>query len=711
MKSTNKLSTLIFLLVLFGAMNHLVIAQQVAPQNSAPVIPQLMRKLTQDRTTKTLPKVSSASEEGPKRRTSLAEAVTVVRTGNRTLENAQTSGPTDIDLMDGTAALIRESRQNAVTIQPSQVQGTVPYWSDTFTYQGLVYTYRMVGTDPKLGSKTTVVPTVIIPLRFVFPDGQVFDASTDLVDGQTAIQGILNSPIFKNYNFVSSGKNIGNTQYGDAFQRANFWDSVSGKAKNYHVLLGQPSVLPTQTIVVPDGLGHYETDFSTGLQFPVIDRSFLASQTTAILIAAQVVPTQLPIMVWGSVVAGSTFAWHGAIGINGGPLQSYIGTSYQSQAFQAGSSPDIYSLSHEVIEWLDDPFINNYTPGWNQTFLSESKQCDSRYSFDLLESADPVENVTESVVALPGGPFSYHVTEGMFIDFYTRSNHSRSVSGQYSFFEIGEQYGLQTGPSTPCTGHVELNNEEIFSFGTSLTEVFGINNNDAIVGIYDDAAGNIHGFLSTPTTGQSIDYPGAIETRPSKINDSGMVVGYYLDAAGIPHGFSFKDGQYSPIDFPGAFDTAAYGVNRFGDIVGAYDGQDFFTHGFLLHQGVFTTIDFPFKHASLATAINSGSSIVGFTAQYFGVDPFQGFLLGGKRNSAITFPGSNEVQSWDLNDQSVNTGLFSNSDGYTDGFVTINGWPYEVYAQTFGLNNHGRIVGSYSYGGAVYAMVGTLPGN
>ena len=534
--------------------------------------------------------------------------------------------------------------------------------------------------------------------------------STDLVDGQTAIQGILNSPIFKNYNFVSGGKNIGNTQYGDAFQRANFWDSVSGKAKNYHVLLGQPSVVPTQTIVVPDGLGHYETDFSTGFQYPVIDRDFLASQTTAILIAAQVAPTQLPIMVWGSVVAGAT-AWHGAIGINGGPLQSYIGTSYHSQTFLAGATPDIYSLSHEVIEWLDDPFINNYTPGWNQAFLSESVQCDSRYSIDLLETADPVETVTESVVALPGGSFSYHVTEGMFIDFYTRSNHSRSVNGQYSFFEIGEQYGLATGPSAPCTGHLELNDEQFLNFGASLTEVFGINNSETIVGIYDDAAGNTHGFLATPTTGQSIDYPGAIETHPSKINDSGLVVGYYFDAAGIPHGFSFKDGQYSPIDFPGAFDTAAYGVNRFGDIVGVYDGQDFITHGFLLHQGVFTTIDFPFNHVTLATAINSAGSIVGFTAQYFGVDPFQGFLLGGKRNSAITFPGSNEVQPWDLNDQSFNTGLFSNSDGYTDGFVTINGRQYEVHAHTFGLNNHGRIVGSYSFGGVVYGMVGTLPVN
>src|SRR6185295_15196008 len=99
------------------------------------------------------------------------------------------------------------------------------------------------------------------------------------------------------------------------------------------------------------------------------------------------------------------------------------------------------------------------------------------------------------------------------------------------------------------------------------------------------------------------------------------------------------------------------------------------------------------------------------TAQYFGADPFQGFLLGGKRNSAITFPGSTEVQPRAISDQALNAGLFSNSDGYTDGFVTMGGNPYEVYGFTFGLNNHGKIVGAYSYGGVVYAMVGTLPGN
>ena len=68
---------------------------------------------------------------------------------------------------------------------------TVPYWSDSFSYRGITYKYDMVGADPKRGSATTIVPTVIIPMRFVFENGLVFDASTDLIDGQTSVQGMM----------------------------------------------------------------------------------------------------------------------------------------------------------------------------------------------------------------------------------------------------------------------------------------------------------------------------------------------------------------------------------------------------------------------------------------------------------------------------------------------------------------------------------------
>ena len=73
---------------------------------------------------------------------------------------------------------------------------TIPYWSDSFSYRGITYKYDMVGTDPKRGSATTTIQTVIIPMRFVFENGLVFDAATDLIDGQTSIQGMINSTDF-----------------------------------------------------------------------------------------------------------------------------------------------------------------------------------------------------------------------------------------------------------------------------------------------------------------------------------------------------------------------------------------------------------------------------------------------------------------------------------------------------------------------------------
>src|SRR5262245_29301758 len=179
---------------------------------------------------------------------------------------------------DGTAELKRRQEERGESVRPESTTNTIPYWSDSFSYQGLEFKYKMVGTDPKKGSKTTVIPTEIIPLRFVFPDGQVFDASTDIVDGQTAIQGIINSPIFQNYDFVIGGTEVGNTQYGDAFQRANFWDSVSTRGRNYHVLLGQPTVLPTQTIIVPPGMGSYFYNPFFNYIFPLVNEEFLDSQ-------------------------------------------------------------------------------------------------------------------------------------------------------------------------------------------------------------------------------------------------------------------------------------------------------------------------------------------------------------------------------------------------------------------------------------------------
>jgi uncharacterized membrane protein len=611
---------------------------------------------------------------------------------------------------------LREERGEQV--RPEATQHTIPFWSDSFDYQGLEYKYKMVGTDPEKGSKTTVIPTVIIPLRFVFPDGQVFDAGTDIVDGQTPVHGILNSPIFRNYNFELGGTNVGNTQYGDAFQRANFWNSVSTRARNYHVLLGQPAVLPTQTIVVPDGLGWIDTDNFTGGPLPVVNYNFLATQEKSLRTALQISPRSLPITVRGLVAIESSHepgqpgavAWHGAETANGG-VQTFIATSY-GYGFS-----DVYPLSHEIAEWMDDPFADNFSPGWNYPFLDPISRCDSGFVRDLLEVGDPVEIFQEAEVPLPGGSYTYHVTEAMFIDFFTRRAHSRSVNGQYSMFEIGAPFGLPTTPSTSCTGHLELDItkvEEINYPGATATHPFGINNRSEVTGYYRDADGNFHGFTHDRSGYTRLDYPGASATVANKINDAGIVVGYFIGSDGFPHGFMYKNRRWTRLDYPGSVDTIVYGINSSGDLVGAYDNTQPVIHGFVLRNGMFEAIDTPFATQSAVTAINDIGKMAGYTWIDPEAGPYLGFLKRGSTFHQIGFPDAHNTFPYSINGDGDLAGLFQDPDSpFTSGFITFNGNPHELFPFIFGNNDKGEVVGEgYLLDQGVYRLVtfaGRLP--
>src|SRR5689334_3584963 len=487
----------------------------------------------------------------------------------RAIEQSNANGDSRRSFVDGTAELKRRQKERGERVSPQSTQNTIPYWSDSFSYQGLEFKYKMVGTDPKKGSKTTVIPTVIIPLRFVFPDGQVFDASTDLVDGQTPVQGIVNSPIFQNYSFVLNGTSVGTTQYGDAFQRANFWDSVSTRAQNYHVLLGQPVITATQTIDVPPGMASYDFDSFSGETVPVVEDSVLFDLIEPVLTNTGVTPDVLPIMVWGRVVGFNPLGFHGITTLKGN-TQTLIGASYGPQTRFGGFGADTYPLSHEVIEWMDDPFIDNFTPGWNVPFILPRERCDSGSIVrGLLEVGDPVAFFHEAVVNLPGASYDYHVTEAMFIDFYTRSPRSRSVNGQYSMFTIGAPFGLPSEPSSPCIGSVQANERHIDVPGSFITFARGLNNQSDVVGYYVDPQNRTRGFLWKDGTFADINFPQASATLPFKINDSGEIVGYFFDGSGRQHGFSYAHGQWTRIDYPGARATVALGLNSAGLIVGA----------------------------------------------------------------------------------------------------------------------------------------------
>jgi probable HAF family extracellular repeat protein len=121
-----------------------------------------------------------------------------------------------------------------------------------------------------------------------------------------------------------------------------------------------------------------------------------------------------------------------------------------------------------------------------------------------------------------------------------------------------------------------------------------------------------------------IDVPGARDTRAFGINDHGGIVGLYQDTAFKLHGFLFSGGSYSPIDFPGAPITEAWGINGVGQIVGFYEDTAFKDHGFLLAQGRFTTIDVPTARFTLARGINNLSNSIRQPGQIVGDFSFEG---------------------------------------------------------------------------------------
>jgi probable HAF family extracellular repeat protein len=578
---------------------------------------------------------------------------------------------------------------------------TIPHWAGEFSYHGITYPYRIVGTDPGRGSATTVVPTFLVPLRFVFADGRVIDTSTDLVEGQTAIQGMRNSPVFQPYDFKPGGTAVGKTQYPDAFQRANFWKDVSTKAPDYHVLLGQPTVVPVQTITVPADKGGFYSDPSVIIPIPFVDYDFLDQHVRALISQLGISPQALPIFVTGRAFESfdgffpSSGGYHDAFTTSAGNhtqpgAQTYVVTCYLShQDPDLGSTPDVYPLSHEVNEWLDDPFINNFTPGWNLPFYPQ-EQCFSDIALggDLLEVCDPLEFFLERSVALTGSSFTYHVAETVFLDFFTRAARSNSVNGQFSFF------GVAPAASSPCTGHLEVE-KTLFAFpGAVSTTGHGINNRGEVVGYYFDASFNRHGFSFDKNIFTSIDFPGATDTAAQKVNDSGLVVGWFDKADGAPHGFSYKNGVYATIDFPGSIDTIADGVNAEGDVVGGYDDTNFITHGFVLHNGRYLRTDAPYASQTQLSSINDKGQAAGFTWDDPINGPYLGLVRDGNTFSMISYPGAQFTYPFSINNSGMLTGQFFDADGINDGFVTVFGFPYAIYGYVFGNNDKGQIAGT-----------------
>ncbi len=330
---------------------------------------------------------------------------------------------------------------------PSSRIISVPYWESSFTdpSNGATWSYRMVGTDPNARhAATTTVPTIVIPINFRFPSGAV-------LKGSDTIGATLASPIFRNAPFQNGTR----TQYGNAIQKSMFWyrsgtsNQLAAGRSDYNVLLGSPEVADPFNVRVPANMVD-DFDLPDGNHLALMDANYFDALTHQYMAAHHVSPRVLPIFIVNNVFMYDgtednccILGWHGA---DATTLRNGS-TSIQTYMFAAYSTPnvfypnvidangtledesyiaDIHALSHEVSEWVADPFTDNFVTPW-LTPSAPQYGCT-----DWLETGDPVVGYGWN---LPLSGRTYHPEDEAFYSWFARESPSRASNRAYTYLD------------------------------------------------------------------------------------------------------------------------------------------------------------------------------------------------------------------------------------------------------------------------------------
>ena len=294
--------------------------------------------------------------------------------------------------------------------------------------------FNIVGTNPRLGANTTIIPTVLVPLKFIFPN-----TGNPTLDGTNVIAKTQNSPIFQSADYTAKSVDLGVTQYGDALQRAEFWNLPGFSRENYHVLLGPPALAATATFTVPAGKGNAFA-LAAGGFVGVLDPGYF-NQVLASLLPAYTAH-ELPIFTTDNVYLGANgsinnccvLGFHDSQGPPAATAQTWIYAAYSEPGFLSdplgGGFIDVVPLSHETAEWLNDPFVGAF-PGINfippAVLPGQGGAC-----IENFETGDPLESRPFTFTKTTNATV-YHVQDEVVLPWYLHTTPSFSVNGWYTF--------------------------------------------------------------------------------------------------------------------------------------------------------------------------------------------------------------------------------------------------------------------------------------
>ncbi len=319
---------------------------------------------------------------------------------------------------------------------------SVPTFSKSFAFQGKTYPFTMVGGAPERG-ETTRIDTQLIPISMFFEGFVDKQGNPIVLDVSPLIDPMRNSPNYRRATYRS-----GFTQFGDAVQRAEFFHAME---PDWHTLINEPRQLPAVTLDIPKGAATLFRNRSNGQIFAVLDINFFISQLNTIIQLEHLDIDALPIALTNNVFLAPganvkkccILGFHTAFdaGARGDKqlVQTFAWASWIGTGIFGGNIADVTPLSHEIVEWMNDPFGNNSVPPWQ--FPNGAGGCD-----DTLETGDPLEVFANSAVPVIIDGVTYHPQTEALLQWFQRSASSNAIDGAFSF----PDEGLLTGPSQAC---------------------------------------------------------------------------------------------------------------------------------------------------------------------------------------------------------------------------------------------------------------------
>jgi hypothetical protein len=356
---------------------------------------------------------------------------------------------------------------------PTYGARTIPHWSFNYTdpTNGQTYPITMVGSDPRRGGSTTV-KTEIIPVSADFVAANQDMSSIDQLYGIHAtplnwtadptagspsdVDKTLASPIYQSNTYPGDlGGDTG--QYGDVVMRAQF----NKIGSSYHVNLQNTAVLPLQHVSVPASQGVAYTR-AAGAVAGIAEYNWFSTKVQQLISSLHIDATTVPIILTHNVLLFQghdnytnccVLGYHGAAmplghgagqtnGQGNNPVQTFIFAAYTTPGTYSGFYPttlptrgisDIHALSHEVAEWLDDPYVNNAVQPW-LTPTAPQYGCTG-----VLETGDPVVGVWFGLTGNPDPATNglWHPEDEVFANWFARNGTTPlnlgSFDGRYTF--------------------------------------------------------------------------------------------------------------------------------------------------------------------------------------------------------------------------------------------------------------------------------------